>query len=177
MLDPRTDGRSRALDSLASMLNPLAGDLAEERGEHLLLFNLLGDPLLELRHPRRLEVEAPATVTAGGRLKLSGKSGAPGEALIELVVRRDRLTFQPAARSDYRPSPESLAEYQETYRRANDDRLCSVRVPVENGRFEAEIDVPANAWGACHVRVFVQGANDFAAGAADVEIRRPTKGN
>ncbi|HEV7221339.1 MAG TPA: C25 family cysteine peptidase [Pirellulales bacterium] len=175
MLDPRTDQRSRTLDRLAAMLNPLPGDLAEERAEHLLLFNLLGDPLLELRHPRELEIEAPATVAAGGRLKVRGKSEARGEALIELVVRRDRLTFQPEARSGYRPSPETLAEYQETYRRSNDGRLGSTRAPVEDGRFEAEIDVPATAWGDCYVRVFVQGANDFAAGAVPIEIRRARK--
>ena len=91
------------------------------------------------------------------------------------MVRRDRLTFQPEARSGYRPSPETLAEYQETYRRSNDGRLGSTRAPVEDGRFEAEIDVPATAWGDCYVRVFVQGANDFAAGAVPVEIRRAAK--
>ncbi|HUY87910.1 MAG TPA: C25 family cysteine peptidase [Pirellulales bacterium] len=176
MLKPRTDGRSRALDGLAGLLNPLPGDLAEERAEHLLLFNLLGDPLLELRHPREAKLHVRAKALAGERLEVSGECDVNGEALVELVVRRDRLTFQPATREGYRPSPETFAEYSQTYRRANDPRLSSVRVPVEDGRFAAELDVPATAWGDCHVRVFVQGDQDFAAGTADVEIRRAMKG-
>ena len=172
MLKPRTDGRSRALDSLAGLLNPQPGDLAEERAEHLLLFNLLGDPLLELRHPREAKLHVASRAAAGERLQVSGECEFNGEALVELVVRRDRLTFRPEGRSDYRPSPETFAEYQRTYGRANDSRLASVRVPVLDRRFVAELDVPAAAWGDCHVRVFVQGEQDFAAGTADVEIRR-----
>ena len=175
MLDPRTDQRSRALDSLAGMLYPLPADLAAERAEHLLLFNLLGDPLLELRHPREAKLHVAAKATAGEKLQISGDCPVEGEATIELVVRRDRLTFQPAAREAYRPSPEAFAEYLDTYRRANDPRLCTVRVPVSDGRFAAELDIPASAWGDCHVRVFVQGKDDFAAGTADVEIRRAAK--
>jgi hypothetical protein len=138
------------------------------------LFNLLGDPLLELRHPREAKLHVAARITAGERLEISGDCPIEGEATVELVVRRDRLTFQPANREGYRPSPETFAEYLETYRKANDPRLCSTRVPVEDGRFAAQLDVPAHAWGDCHVRVFVQGKEDFAAGTADVEIRRAT---
>jgi hypothetical protein len=174
MLKPRTDARSKALDGLAAMLNPRPGDLADERAEHLLLFNLLGDPLLELRHPREAKLHVAARASAGERLQISGDCPVEGEATVELVVRRDRLTFQPPNREGYRPSPETFAEYLETYRKANDPRLYSTRAPVKDGHFAAELDVPANAWGDCHVRVFVQGKDDFAAGTADVEIRRAT---
>ncbi len=91
---------------------------------------------------------------------------------IFLVVRRDRLTFHPPGRTEYSLSPESIAEFQATYEKANDPRLASRRVKVERGRFQAELEVPPTAWGECHVRVFVQGRDDCAAGAADVTVRR-----
>lgn len=175
VLNPRTDPRSKTLDSLAGMLNPLGGDLAEERAEHLLLFNLLGDPLLRVRHPRALQLEAPATVTAGERLRVSGTSEVDGEALVELVVRRDRLTFQPEARGAEPLSPDTAIRYQRTYERANDARLCSQIVPVEQGRFTAELETPLHAWGDCHVRVFVQGERDFAASSTDINVRRAAR--
>jgi len=172
VLAPRDDARSRQFDALAATLNPGGGDLAEERLEHLDLFNLLGDPLLRLRHPREALVEAAPTAIAGGRLTVRGASPIDGEALVELVVRRDRLTFRPPGRVEYSPSPESVAEYQATYEQANDPRLTSSRVKVARGRFQTELEVPANAWGGCHVRVFVQGRAECAAGSADVTVRR-----
>ena len=41
---------------------------------------------------------------------------------------------------------------------------------VKNGRFTAELEVPRQASGTCHVRVFIEGPGDFAMGAADVKI-------
>jgi hypothetical protein len=172
---PRDDQRSRQLDALAATLNPDSTDLAEERLEHLDLFNLLGDPLLRLRHLQEAKVEAVPTAVAGEPLTVRGTSPFDGEALVELVVRRDRLTFRPPGRVEYSDSPESVAEFQETYEKANDPRLASRRVKVERGRFETELDVPGGAWGECHVRVFVQGRAECAAGAADVTVRRAVR--
>ncbi|HVC98001.1 MAG TPA: C25 family cysteine peptidase [Pirellulales bacterium] len=169
---PRDDERSRQLDALAATLNPDSTDLAEERLEHLDLFNLLSDPLLRLRHPREAVVEAVSPVAAGERLKVHGMSPLDGEALVELVVRRDRLTFRPPGRVEFSDSPESAAEFQATYEKANDPRLASRRVKVEHGRYETELEVPEGAWGECHVRVFVQGRAECATGAADVTVRR-----
>ncbi len=172
---PRDDQRSRQLDALAATLNPESTNLADERLEHLDLFNLFGDPLLRLRHLREAKVEAVPTAVAGERLAVRGTSPFDGEVLVELVVRRDRLTFRPPGRVEYSDSPESVAEFQDTYEKANDPRLASRRVKVERGRFETELDVPGSAWGECHVRVFVQGRAECAAGAADVTVRRPVK--
>jgi hypothetical protein len=40
-----------SLDSLAQGLSPPPVDLAAERREHILMYHLLGDPLLRLRIP------------------------------------------------------------------------------------------------------------------------------
>jgi hypothetical protein len=39
------------LDGMAVLLSPPPGDLAAERREHVLMYQLIGDPLLRLRLP------------------------------------------------------------------------------------------------------------------------------
>lgn len=172
VLGARSDERSKQIDSIASLLSPAGSDLAEERLEHVHLFNLLGDPLLGLAHPRPARVETPASVKAGDLLKVRGTSPIDGTATVELAVRRDRLKFQPVPRSEYLTSRQAGDEYHRTYAAANDSQWSSVRCPVVGGQYEAQIKVPAHARGHCHVRVFVQGRGAFAAGAADVHITK-----
>ena len=93
--------------------------------------------------------------------------------MVELVARRDRLTFDPPSRGRYDASPSSLEQFSETYRRANDQRWNHVQTRAQRGRFDIELKVPAEARGAAHVRVFIEGAKDFAAGSADIEILAP----
>ncbi|OHB69194.1 MAG: hypothetical protein A2V70_02160 [Planctomycetes bacterium RBG_13_63_9] len=172
--EPTEGDQQRAMiDAIAAGISPAPKKLAVERAEHLLLFNLFGDPLLRLRYPKPVELEVPATATAGEPLEVRGVSPVAGRATIELVVHRARLTFKPPDRAEYPQTSGALAELQETYQRANDRCLTSVELPVENGPFAARLEIPEAANGACHVRVFVDGADDFASGAADVKIDTP----
>lgn len=172
VLDARSDDASKRLDAMAALLSPSGSDLAAERHEHLHLFNLLGDPLLTIAHPLPIELTVSAKAARGDTVEIEGRCDVDGEALVELAVRRDRLSFQPPGRDGYRSSPEAEEEFATTYRRANDTRLATANVVVSDGRFRAKLVIPENAWGACHVRVFVQGRGQFAAGAADIEITR-----
>ena len=171
------------LDTVAAALSPAPKKLAAERAEHLLLFNLTGDPMLRLRHPKAVEVEVPSLIaappqaTAGRTLEVSGTSPVEGRATIELVVRRDRLTFTPPSRRGYPQTSGELARFQECYQEANNRRLALVESTVEGGRFHARIAVPNNAAGPCHVRVFVEGPDDFALGEADLVIAERPSGS
>lgn len=179
MLRERTDATSRLLDNLAMLLSPAGTDLKAERAEHLLLFNLLGDPLLRLRHPRQVQLEVSGMPTAGGELIVDGRSPVNGSATVELVVRRDRLRFTPPFRQAFDPSPLGIAEYRRVYEQANDPRLCSEELQVEGGKFQTKLRIPDTAAGACHVRVFVEGTDDFALGAVDLQVqpmKRPMSG-
>lgn len=176
LIKPRRDEMSRSLDSMARSLNPQSTDLAAERAEHVLLFNLIGDPLLRLRHPQEVTVETEAAPVAGSTIEVSGTSPLDGTGTVELVVRRDRLSFRPPIRTRYNADPDVLATFQETYQRANDGRLQSVQTEVRDGQFRAVLRVPENARGACHVRVLVEGTDDVALGAAPLEVQRPAAG-
>ncbi len=164
------DGTTRTvLDTLAAALSPAPVKLAAERREHVLLFNLLGDPMLRLQQPKHVEVEVSDTET-GSMLDVQGTCPIDGVATVELAVPRDRLTFTPPARPAYPETPDELASFQEVYRQANDQRLAFCSATVSGGRFHAQLPVPAGVDGACHIRVFVEGNRDFAMGAAAVQL-------
>jgi hypothetical protein len=171
MLKPRDDARSRILDGVARMLNPAKTDLADERAEHVLLFNLLGDPLLRLRHPAEADVHVSGNARRGGTLQVRVHSPiAEGQATVELVVRRDRLTFAAESRSTYDPSPLGQVAYQQQYERAIDARLASAELDFEGKTFNVSLPVPDDANGPCHVRVYVHGKENFAIGSTDIAI-------
>ncbi len=56
--DAKDDQLRTALDSIAAGLNPGVVDLAGERREHVLMYQLFGDPLLHLRYAPATEAQA-----------------------------------------------------------------------------------------------------------------------
>jgi hypothetical protein len=157
----------QTVDLLASALNP--ADLARERMEHTLLFNLLGDPLLRLHAPRAVEMTLAAPTARGGRLAVSGRCPLEGRCMVELVGPRDRAP--PLGRAALEPATlADLDARQQSYQRANDPCLTSAEAMVTDGQWQAWLDVPADAPAVCHVRAFVQGREAHAVGALEVRL-------
>lgn len=174
MIDVKEKNSNRQmLDAIAATISPARDHLDEERKEHLLLFNLLGDPLLRLPHPESLDLKSEFNVSAGQSVKISGQSPLAGSMNVELVVRRDRLRQPAPTRTKYDPTPDNLESYQQVYKAANDHRLATLQVPVQPGPFEFELQIPVDARSLCHVRALVQGKqNTMALGACDIFVRR-----
>lgn len=160
----------RLLDSLAAVVSPTPNQLVEERREHLLLFNLLGDPLLRLPRPESIEVETAAEVKAGETLTIRGQSPVGGQLTLELVCRRDRSRFphRPRVRFDARDA--ALAEYTVTYAAANDPCWARQQWRCEPGPFEYQLVVPSETEGPCYVRLFVEQGSQHALGATNVLV-------
>ena len=169
---PRDDDETRSLDALARLVNPKSRDLALERAEQVLLFHLIGDPLLKLPFPAQATLEVPGRARPGELLQIAGESPIAGEAVVELVVRRDKLRFRPTVRDVFSDADEALSAYQDDYLRANDPRLASTRLPVAAGHFQAELRVPDDAQGECHVRLYVTASDGCAVAASDLVIQR-----
>jgi len=165
--------RRDMLDAIASVVSPTPSKMAEELAEHLLLFNLLGDPMLRLRHPHQVKVKVASKAVPGQSLKISAESPIDGRATVELARSRSQQATVSTARSKYPTNPEKLSNFQNDYLMANDHRLESTECTVENGQLNATLKVPDRANGDCHIRVFVEGSNDMALGSADVEITDP----
>lgn len=161
------------LDSLAKLISPAPEMLDEERREHLLLFNLLGDPLLRLPRPLPAKVEVVAGERAGESVVVNVDSAVAGSCTLDLVCRRDRLRGEPPVREYYDGRDRILRQYHETYERANDTTWCVQQVTCRAGKNQFEFAIPVEARGQCHVRAFIAGQESAALGSVDLFVRKP----
>jgi hypothetical protein len=178
MLQPpeaeRTFNR-QLLDSLASTFSPSQETLADELREHVYLFNLLGDPLLRIKRPAPLIVRAAPKHLAGTSCQFQIESPIAGRARVEIVCRRDRLTFTAPDRAEFAFTTEALQEMQRTYNAANDRTWIKGDLDIIHGVNAVQIDVPREANGHAYVRVYVRGEHGDAAGASKIFIdSKPT---
>ncbi len=158
------------LDLMARAVSPTADQLPEERREHVLLFNLLGDPLLRIRHPLPLQVKAPASVEPGQPLAIECDGGIPGQGVIELVCPAGSLTFTPEQRVSFDGTDSGMRTLDATYERALVDYYVRQPVQSEGAPFCATLLVPENIQGRCLVRVFLADRRNCAAGTAAVDV-------
>jgi len=167
--------RRRLLDLLAKALSPNPKQLADERREHMLLFNLFGDPLMRVPHPNDVTIDVPDQAMAGTILEVQGTSALAGTAVVELVCRRDQVRRELPPRYRYDNSLQTLRSYNTAYQQANDKCWSQRSVTVESGEFLTALKIPVEARGACHVRAFLQDATGrrYALGSQDIHITAP----
>ena len=163
----------KLLDSMARAMHADNEDLVAERREHLLLFNLLGDPLLRIPVPQSVQVSTVHRATGGKTIVVRGNSPIAGKAVIELVCRRDRMRVRTNRRLRYDDSEGALVRMDQVYRFANDKRWAATQVQLKGGRFQTTIRIPDDALGHAHVRVAVQDHDSFALGTHDLYIQPP----
>jgi len=172
-VEPPAGASRNVLDLLAKTLTPGPVDLAAERTEHVRMFNLIGDPLLRLHYPQTVQINVPASSLGGTKLVVRGTCPVDGQATVELLMPNGRhLRATSPGRHGGPQSRQDLAAWQAVYRRANDPRLSTATCRVEKGRFATRLSVPSGAKGACCVRVYVAGADEFALGAVSLKVQR-----
>ena len=159
------------LDGLGKAFSPTGDQLDEERREHAHLIHLLGDPLLRLARPMSVKIHAPKSITSGRKVKLAVDVPFDSQATVELVYRRNRLTFRPPRRKIPYFSDSELAEFQPIYEKANARVKARQQMKLSKGQREIELEIPSDARGECEFRVFLQGKKSFAAGASNVKVR------
>lgn len=177
--EPDEEGRDlrslnrQLLDVLATAISPSKDLLAEERMEHLALFNLLGDPLLRLPYPDAVSVETVDEIRAGETIEITGGVDRPGRCTVELVCRRDMTRKSLPARRQYDPSDMALADYTTTYNEANNRRWVVQSFDVDQpGPIRTKLEIPVQVRGPCHVRWTVEDADGrVSVGSSDVYVR------
>jgi hypothetical protein len=175
VMEPGSDAGDRPslrhwLDTIAHAVYASEDQLREERLEHLLLFNLLGDPLTALRYPSEVNLTVPEEVVAGEIVTVTGESEIGGIVTVELVYPRGRMRCDQPRRTQ---PPVTLAEFgsfNRVYFDANEQRWSSVQVSCEPGPFRVELPIPREVYGRCHIRVFVADAEAHALGAVPILV-------
>jgi hypothetical protein len=160
------------LDGIATMMSPNKDQLEAERREHLYLFNLLGDPMLRLVHPDEVQLAAPREAVAGGKLRLEGRTGLAGQAVLELVCRRDCHKHEPPLRERFDPTDKALAAFQPVYVQSLDRCWARWALDLPAGDFATEIALPEECRGPCHLRLSVASERSYALGAANIYVRQ-----
>jgi len=159
-------------EQMAKALSPEGHDLMEERREHVRLMNLLGDPLLRVRHPLNIPIRTGLEAVAGDAIVVSGNSPHTGHLKVELVLTRDRLPDGLRPQNEFRGTEEQRKSMQENHSRASDLVLVKMEQETEAGDFSLDLLVPPDCRGRCVVRAFVYGKDAWASGTQRVNVRR-----
>ncbi|MCH2125029.1 MAG: C25 family cysteine peptidase [Pirellulaceae bacterium] len=163
------------LDQLATVLSPSKKMLEEERREHLLLFNLIGDPLLRLPQAVDCEVFAEKEASSGENIRVKLKCPLVGNCRIEVACRRDTTRAPIPPRREFQFDADSLLAYDEVYAFANDSVWSLYELDFPGGVLEVDVPIPPEATGPGVIRMCVMGPDQFALGATEVFFRRSKK--
>ena len=156
---------------MGKLLSPRPDLLRAECLEHAHLIHVLGDPLLRLKRPEKIDVISIEQVESSDELRIAGISPTAGELCVELVYRRDRFRQRPPFRSDYRPSDKEFRSYQTVYLNSHDLTCDGCHQLVKSGPFQLSLRVPGDASGECVVRCMLSAPNSFALGSSAVQIK------
>lgn len=164
------------LDRAAKIFDPTASRLEEQLEDHVALFNLFGDPLLRVKFPERCAVEAPEIAYSTKTLPISGvvpnAAGRQTSVRVELLLADFRSPIAKPRRSKtFVESAEARAEFETTYRAANNFVVAASQVATQTGRFQADIAVPAEFSGECVVRVAATDGERYWIGSRRVLVR------
>ncbi len=171
----RKNGSFRnALDQAAKTFDPTGSRLDDQIKDHVAEFNLLGDPLIRVKTPVRIPIKSSDIAYATRSLQISGEIPNPTRETtvqIEITPADFRSPTRTVARSSaFVESPETRDEFERTYYEANRFVVAKAQTKTKNGKFNAQITMPAEYSGASVVRIsacdgerFYVGSNRFVA--------------
>jgi len=140
----RTTPFTLMLDLGANIL-PDTGSIAAQRADHLILYNLFGDPALTSGVVRRsAALEAPATATVGEVLTLGAAARfMTGTAHFSLTIPRTAmLTPVTPVQPNQRGADEAMIR---THARANNKVVLEQHVPIKAGRARWTVRLPGTS--------------------------------
>ncbi len=152
----------------------------DEIREHVLMYNLLGDPALTLRRPAQRIVLTPAWEQGGegARLFVRGEHAVPN-GRVRVTLERDRSAMS-GRREPIDPTQSDWEErVLRNHRAANDKVLQAIEVQADaKGRFAARLAPPAGAAAGrvFYVKAAVLGERTLVSGGVLVRVPRVRTG-
>lgn len=136
-----------------------------DRADHLLLYNLLGDPCLRIARPLRAEVSAPASAAPGATIAVTCRAPFAGHAVVEVVRRRVPPPKLPPG------GKKTAEEFRAAYEAAHANVVARAEARCGAEGATIEVTLPADAPpGEAAVRVYVTGETSGAAGSCALTI-------
>ena len=132
------------IDALATLISPAGTRLPDERREHMLLYNLLGDPTFQLGHPEPLKLGCSTSDLDPGHLQVTITSPISGDLMITV----DR----PLGAVQSGDANNTLVVQTETTAVADQEKIV-------------ELGIPAETVGPIVVRAMVSGTDAWASSA------------
>lgn len=163
------------LEALGQSFSPAPKLLDAECREHIHLIQLLGDPLLRIKRPKRLALKIESdqlSYTTGDLVEVSGVAPESGKLRVELAYQRDRFRQRPTYRSKYDPSESAFAQIQQDYDSANDQVCIEKEISARSGAFKTNIKIPAGVSGRCDLRVMLTSDKVLAVDSIPIRIKR-----
>ena len=164
--------RRDMLDSMAKALSPEGHSIVDERIEHNYLFNLLGDPTLQIRHPRPLSIQAPDETLAGADLVIRGQTPIAGRLVVELAYTRQRIPEAAKQLRQDATQSDPLEKWQAVYQAANRLTVCQIEKATKGGEFEVKLPVDQACRGSYLIQATVYGDDDWSAGSRPIRVKR-----
>lgn len=150
--DSKEKSTSRIMiDAVAAMVSPAGTKLIDERHEHMGLYNLLGDPLLQMHHPQKVTVEVASGIAIGEPVVMNVTSPIDGN--LTLTVDRPLGAI--------------------TNGDPNATTVASLSSQAKAGQvFKHQVLLPVDASGPMIVRAIVSGTDRWATGVAKTNVRK-----
>lgn len=170
---PPHDTQMQLITAIASALSPAGHDLLAERQEHVWQVNLLGDPMLRLQHPAPVDVSVTPRIVAGETISINGTVNQAGRVSVELTLPRNKTPRDLFVAGKFSADAVVREKMQSTYAQANERIVLGQSLDMSSaGTFACDLQTPADlAPGRYLVRVFVEGADAWSAGSAEVTVR------
>lgn len=157
------------LDQSARILDPSGRRLDLQLMEHLHSVNLLGDPLLQVRFPGKIEeITAPEITRSGSKIEVRGridpdpewsgigKPDSEEEVRAELALPRGRVGYRKKPRQEFSSDLKTEQEYQRIYEAANRLEHSRGLGKLSGKDFTIPLEIPENVSGSYIIRIFVK---------------------
>ena len=170
------NGYRELIESLSATMLP-GQAFEDECTDHIELMQLLGDPLLRVKRPERIDLTAPNSATGGDTIRIAGEvaneiNKASGPVQIRVSYQRDRIKHRFKRRRTFASTPVEAAKFQLAYEQAR-DLVCVVKtVAMVDGKFETEVVLPDYARGDCVITCTLTENDVVLAGSAKLEIEK-----
>ena len=170
-LAPGAKSLRKTVEQIATGFTPDQTDRAQERLEHVRMYNLLGDPLLRLRRSMPMKIAASVDPAHPLRLRVEGSSPLAGRCRLHVVPLKYSAVAMQSGRKQFQLGDTSQREYEQMYQQTNHRSLAEQTMDVAAGPYSATIDLPPETAGQVVLVCHVAGGKGLAAGQASVLIR------